>query len=112
MLTLRKEDGTVVCGRCLVADSALLRMKGLLGRAGLADDEGIYLAPAGSIHMFFMRFAIDAVFVDRDLRVAKVVENLRPWRVAAARGARGVFELAAGAAARTGVREGDRLTLG
>ena len=86
MLTLRKEDGTVVCGRCLVADSALLRMKGLLGRAGLADDEGIYLAPAGSIHMFFMRFAIDAVFVDRDLRVTKVVENLRPWRVAAARG--------------------------
>jgi uncharacterized membrane protein (UPF0127 family) len=66
--------------------------------------------PAGSIHMFFMRFAIDAVFCTRDLEVIDVVHDLRPWRMAARRGAKIVIELPVGAAA--GVRPGDRLTLG
>jgi len=60
--------------------------------------------------MFFMRFAIDAVFCDRDLRVVKVVHGLRPWRMAAARGAKTVIELAAGSA--DGLEAGDRLELG
>jgi uncharacterized membrane protein (UPF0127 family) len=107
---LRKEDGAVVCARCAIADTPLSRMKGLLGRAGLARDEGMLFRPAGSIHMFFMRFAIDAVFCDRDLRVVKVVRDLRPWRIAGMRGAKVVVELAAGAAA--GVEAGDRLVLG
>ena len=50
--------------------------------------------PASSIHMFFMRFAIDAVFCDRDLNVLKVVPSLRPWRMASHRGAKIVVELA------------------
>ena len=66
--------------------------------------------PASSIHMFFMRFAIDAVFCDRDLTVLKVVPSLRPWRMASHRGAKIVVELAEGAAA--GVSPGDRLSLG
>jgi uncharacterized membrane protein (UPF0127 family) len=85
------------------------RMKGLLGRNALAADEGILLRPAGSIHMLFMRFAIDAVFLDRDLVVVGVVRGLRPWRFAARRGAKQVVELAEGAAA--GVHPGDRLQL-
>ncbi len=68
---LRKEDGTVVCARCGIADSPLLRMRGLLGRSSLAADEGLLVRPAGSIHMLFMRFAIDAVFCDRDPRPLK-----------------------------------------
>jgi hypothetical protein len=56
-----------------------------------------------------MRFAIDAVFCDRELRVVKVVRGLKPWRMAAARGASVVIELAAGAA--DGVEPGDQLTL-
>ncbi len=72
MAILRKEDGTVVSGRCVVADSAWLRTKGLLGRASLDEDEGILLRPGSSIHMFFMRFAIDAVFLDKELRVLRV----------------------------------------
>jgi uncharacterized membrane protein (UPF0127 family) len=59
--------------------------------------------------MFFMRFPIDAVFLDRDLVVLKVVENLAPWRMAAQRGAKAVLELPAGAA--SGLRPGDRLVL-
>jgi len=106
---LRKEDGTVVCARCGIADTALLRMRGLLGRSSLAADEGLLIRPAGSIHMLFMRFPIDAVFCDRDLRVVAIRRDLRPWRFAAARGARVVVELPAGGA--SAVAEGDRLVV-
>jgi uncharacterized protein len=109
MATLRKEDGTLVCARCEIADRPLKRMKGLLGRASLAPDEGMLFRPAGSIHMMFMRFAIDAVFCDRDLHVVKVVRDLQPWKTAGARGAKVVVELAPGAAA--GIEPGDRLVL-
>lgn len=86
------------------------RFVGLMGRASLPDDEGLLFPRTGSIHMFFMRFAIDAVFCDRDLRVVKVVRGLRPWRMAAARGAKAVIELPAGGA--DGLEAGDRLELG
>jgi uncharacterized membrane protein (UPF0127 family) len=80
-----------------------------MGRSSLAADEGMLFRPTGSIHMFFMRFAIDAVFLDRDLVVLDVVRDLQPWRMAARRGAKVVVELAAGAAA--DVHPGDQLVL-
>jgi uncharacterized membrane protein (UPF0127 family) len=86
-------------------------MRGLIGRDGLAAGEGLLLRPAPSIHTAFMRFPIDAVFLDRDLRVVQIVERLRPWRIAAKARARAVLELAAGEAARRGVKVGDRLSL-
>jgi uncharacterized protein len=107
--TLKKADGTVVCARCDVADSPLRRMKGLLGRASLDPDEGLLFRPAGSIHMFFMRFPIDAVFCTRDLEVIDVARDLQPWKTARRKGAKVVVELASGAAA--DVRPGDRFVL-
>jgi uncharacterized membrane protein (UPF0127 family) len=60
--------------------------------------------------MFFMRFAIDAIFVDGGGRVLKVAPDIRPWvPMVAARGARDVIELAAGTCARTGTQAGDDL---
>jgi uncharacterized membrane protein (UPF0127 family) len=85
-------------------------MKGLLGRSSLDPGEGMLFRPAGSIHMFFMRFPIDAVFCDRELRVLDVRRGLQPWQTAARKGAKVVIELAAGAAA--GIEPGDRLVLG
>jgi uncharacterized membrane protein (UPF0127 family) len=86
-------------------------MKGLLGRSGLEEDEGILLRPASSIHMFFMRFAIDAVFLDRELNVLKIAPTLKPWRMASKRGSRSVLELPAGRCERVRLREGSRLSL-
>ncbi|HEY6017058.1 MAG TPA: DUF192 domain-containing protein [Gaiellaceae bacterium] len=106
---LRRSNGTVVADRCLLAVHPWSRMRGLLGRASLAPGEAMLFRPAGSIHMFFMRFAIDAVFCDRDLVVLDVVPSLRPWRMASRRGAKIVIELAEGAAA--GLAPGDRLSL-
>jgi uncharacterized membrane protein (UPF0127 family) len=84
-------------------------MRGLLGRRELPEGEGILLRHAGSIHTFFMRFPIDAVFLDREHRVLRVASGVRPWRAAGAKGAKAVLELAAGEAERRGVQVGERL---
>jgi len=108
---LNLRGGSVVCERAVVADRPLRRMRGLLGRGVLAPGEGMLLTPAPSIHTAFMRFSLDVVFADRGLRVVKVVPNLGPWRVASARHARYALELAAGEAARRGIRSGDQLAI-
>jgi len=106
---LRNAGGDVVCARCEVADNPWTRLRGLLGRSGLEPDQGMLFRPAGSIHMMFMRFPIDALFCDRDLVVVGIERNLRPWRMAARKGAKVVVELAVGAT--EGVEPGDRLFL-
>ena len=108
---LLRQDGGPVCERCLLAETPLTRLQGLLGRKGLEQGEGLLLRPAASIHTFFMRFPIDTVWVDRDLNVLKVSHDVAPWRTAACKGAKGVVELPAGEAERVGVSAGDKLTL-
>lgn len=111
-LALREAGtGRVVCRRCEPADTVWTRFRGLQMRRALAPGEGLLLRPAGSIHTLFMRFAIDVVFLDRDLRVLEVRAGLRPWRMASVRGAKVVLELPAGAAEAAGIRAGSRLEL-
>ena len=109
VVALRRENGEIVCERCVVADRMLSRMKGLLGKSKLPTGDGLLIRRASSIHTFFMRFAIDAVFLSSDGEVLKVAEHVKPWRVQAARRARDVLELGAGEAARRRIVVGDRL---
>lgn len=92
-----------------VADNAWTRFRGLMLRAPLGGGEALVIKPCGSIHMMFMRFAIDAVFFDKDGRVTKVARGVRPWIGLAfgGKGAKGVIELPKGAAAEVAV--GDQL---
>jgi uncharacterized protein len=108
-VTIEDERGRVVCERCVLADRPLSRLMGLMGRRRLPQGHGLLLRPSPSIHTCFMRFPIDAVFLDRDLRVVSVRARLRSWRFAGERGARAVLELPAGEAARRGVTPGARL---
>jgi hypothetical protein len=86
---------------------------GLLGRAGLSEGDGLLITKTSVITMLFMRFAIDALFLDRDLRVVKVAQRLRPWApVSGAVHADAVLELPAGTAERSGTQVGDVLRLG
>jgi uncharacterized protein len=105
----RAADGAVICERCEIPESAFGRMRGLLGRDGLDPDGGMLIDRAPSVHMFFMRFPIDVVFLDRDWKVVGVRRRLRPWRVAGARHAVAALELPAGVAAEAGIEEGDVL---
>jgi len=109
---VNRTRGTVAVERCRVARSIGDRTVGLLGTSNLPAGEGLWIERSPSIHMFFMRYAIDAVFVDRDRRVVRVAERLRPWRIVAwVRGARDCLELPAGAARAAGINVGDELRL-
>jgi uncharacterized membrane protein (UPF0127 family) len=108
-ITIEDEFGRVVCERCVLADRPLSRLRGLMGRRSLPSGHGLLLRPSPSIHTCFMRFPIDAVFLDRDLRVVSVRGRLRTWRFAGQRGARAVLELPAGEAAKRGLVPGARL---
>jgi uncharacterized protein len=110
-VVIDEPSGRIVCERCVVADKPHTRMRGLLGHSELAHGEGLLLRPARSVHTCFMGFPIDAVFLDRRLRVLSVSAGLRPWRFAGARGARAVLELAAGEAGHRGICEGVTLRL-
>ena len=102
--------GSVLASDCRVADSFLSRGLGLIPRSSLREGEGLRITKTSSITMWFMRFAIDAVFVDRAGRVVRVAERLAPWRTAViARGAAEVVELPAGTAAETRTQAGDEI---
>ena len=94
-----------------VAVTRRARRKGLLGRDGLGSSCALILAPCAAIHTMFMRFDIDAVFVDDDGRTVKVVRRLAPWRIAADATAHAVVELPAGSLNDDDVAIGDRLYL-
>lgn len=72
---------TVLAERAVTAKTLLTRFKGLLGTKELARGGGLLLAPCNGIHMFWMTYAIDAVFVDRDYKVVGLVQNIKPWAV-------------------------------
>ena len=93
-----------------MADSFLDRLQGLLGKAGLADQQGLLLTACGSVHTAGMRFPIDIVFLDADLKVLACHSRVRPWRLKSCRGARVTLEVAAGGVERHGVVSGHCLT--
>lgn len=104
--------GELVIAQLQRADTMLTRMRGLLGRPRLERHEGMWIDPCDAIHMMFMRFSIDAVFLDAQQQVVKVAEDVRPWRMArGGRYAHSVLELPQGTAAFFNVRVGDRMTL-
>ena len=112
MATMRARNvsrDTPLADHLEVADGLWARFMGLMGRPALDAGAGLWLHGTNGIHMMFMRFAIDAVFFDEQLRVTKVGHRVRPWIGLAfgGRGAKGVLELPAGAAAN--VERGDQL---
>jgi uncharacterized membrane protein (UPF0127 family) len=104
--------GTTLGERVRVASSTLDRTVGLLRTPSLEPGEGLWIERSPSIHMFFMPYAIDAIFVSKQSRVTKVAANLKPWRVVWwAPGARDCLELPAGAAAAAATQVGDELAM-
>ncbi|MBI5521370.1 MAG: DUF192 domain-containing protein [Desulfarculus sp.] len=88
-----------VAGRARAAVSLGQRMRGLLGSRGLGPGQGLWISPCRQVHTFFMRFAIDVVFLDRGQRVVGVCRDLPPWRLSPWRWtAASALELGAGAA--------------
>jgi uncharacterized membrane protein (UPF0127 family) len=109
---LRVWNATRQCelaGRVEVARTAAARRRGLLGRKALAPGEGLWLLPCASVHTFFMRFAIDLIYLDRLHQVRKIVPAVPPWRFSACLFAHSVLELPAGTVLDTNAQQGDKL---
>jgi len=101
--------GTILADRLELADTGPKRNKGLLGRTGLADGGGLWIVPCESVHTFFMKFAIDLVYLDRNHKVRKVRESVPAWRLSACLSAHSILELPSGTIRATQTQAGDSL---
>lgn len=110
MKIYHRATGHCLAERVELANTFFTRLRGLMFRRRLAPVDALWLRPCNSVHTCWMRFRIDVIFLDRELRVVKLVENMRPFRLAAPhRHARSVLELPAHTITRTGVKIGDQL---
>jgi len=108
---LNTTKNTVVAQQASIARTVWSRFWGLMGKGSLPDGHALVIDPCSSVHTMFMRFAIDAVFLDKNNRVVKVARSMHPYRAAIAPGAARVLELQAGGAERARLEEGDILAL-
>ncbi len=100
---------TEIGRRIEVAGSGESRRKGLLGRTGLAEGEGLWIVPCEAVHTVGMKFPIDVLFLDRKLRVKKVRHAMGAWRLSGCLSAHSVLELPAGTARSSQTSRGDQL---
>ena len=93
-----------------IADNFFSRLRGLIGKNFLPQGEGLLIAPCQSIHMCFMKFPIDAIYIDKNFVIKKIVPNLKTWTgFSICLSAWGVVEVAAGEAERLNLKVGEKL---
>lgn len=103
----------IIFEKLIRAESVISRMVGLLGRDHLASDEAMWITNCNSIHTFFMRFAIDCVFVDKKGQIKKIYHEVKPWKIAGpVWGASAVVEMAAGQARSKNLSVGEVIECG
>lgn len=109
---------SVLADPCIVADSLYSRMKGLLGKTSLGSEEALLLKPCNSIHMWFMKFPIDVLFLKQtqDASHYKIVSfyaDLPPWKLLPVQDfkASATLELPAGSIVKQDLKIGDELCL-
>lgn len=102
--------GVVIAQQARVGTSLGQRLKGLLGKANLLPDGALILNPCSSIHTFFMRFTIDVLFLDKQMRIIKIIQNMPAYRFSPiVWGSQMTIELPAGKIAQSSTQIGDLL---
>lgn len=81
MRLINQTKNTVLAEDVFIAGTPFKRIKGLLGKKIFLPNQAIILEPCNSVHTFFMHFAIDILFVDKDYKVVKVLSGLAPNRI-------------------------------
>jgi len=102
---------TVLADSADVANTSATRRTGLLKHDRLDPGQGLWIVPCESVHSFFMKFAIDLVYLDRNKKVKKVRHRMVPWRMSACLTAHSILELPAGILKSTGTQRGDQLEI-
>jgi len=110
LMAIRREDGVIISDNVICAFSFFQRLQGLIGLSHLPEQSALWLKPGGSIHTCGMRFPIDAVFLDSNLRILAISQNIHPWRWRLApRHTHSTLELASDRNSRLRLRRGDEL---
>lgn len=105
-----KTRNIMIAENCIVADTFFSRLKGLLGKKSIDQDTALLITPCNSIHMFFMKFPIDVLFIDKNDIIVHMVNNIKPWRTSKiVRHSEKVIELPAGSLLKNGTCVGDEL---
>jgi uncharacterized membrane protein (UPF0127 family) len=108
MKILNSLTNQVLCDHCKLADTFIKRLTGLMFKKNLSSNEGLYITKCNSIHMFFMRFSIDIIFIDKNSKIVYLLKDFKPWRISKiVNGAKDTLELPSGTIERLGIRIGD-----
>lgn len=76
-----KTKEKVIKKEVIIANSFFTRLKGLLGKKRLSEEQCILIRPCKSVHTFFMKFPIDVIFIDKNFKVVKVIKNITPGHI-------------------------------
>lgn len=110
--TVMRKNGVIITDNAETADSFFRRFMGLMFRKSIPADYALYITPCNQIHMLNMRFAIDAVYVDKAGRVIKIDEDVKPNKICkAVKNASGVIEMNSFFAGKSGICEGDLIEI-
>ncbi|MFZ5989361.1 MAG: DUF192 domain-containing protein [Bacillota bacterium] len=112
MIVKNESRITILANNLTIADSFLKRFLGLMFKSDLPKGSGLLIKPCNSIHMFFMKFSLDVVFIDDQNNVIHQIEGIKPWKCSKIIwNSHAVLELPAGTIKETGTRIGDRLSI-
>lgn len=112
MKAVLEKNGVAIIDSVEVADDFWKRLLGLMGRRPLGRGRALHIDPCGSLHTFLMRFSMDAIFLDDELRVVKVVRDIAPFKlVFGGHEARSVIEVMSGWLTDDTLRVGDCVKL-
>jgi len=92
-----------------LAHTPWARLRGLLGYETLPAGHGLWLRPCNSVHCWFMRFAIDVIYLDEQQRVLQVRAQLRPWQLSLFWPGKSGIEMAAGECQRLNITAWDEI---
>lgn len=101
---------TAIAKHLMEADSFLMRLRGLMFTPSLPEGRALIITPCSSVHTFFMRYPIDAIFLDNSFTVIRTCPDMKTWRLSpVVKNARHAVELPAGTIKKLRIEEGDRL---
>lgn len=82
MIAKNITKNSILVKNIMFADNFFLRLKGLLFRNTISDNEGLFLKNTNSIHTFFIKFKTDVIFLDKNNSIVKLVKSMKPFKIA------------------------------
>jgi uncharacterized membrane protein (UPF0127 family) len=109
LIQVLKQDRIIV-QKCNIANTFFKRLKGLLGKKDFPENEGLYIPKCNSIHMFFMKFPIDVLFLDQNKQIVFLLEDFSPWKIKSpVKKAIATLELPSGTIKKHSLKVGDNI---